>query len=107
MRWAFLLLACVATWNTERFQRFAFPDTYYRERISVYEDVISDLRAEIADKRADLERLRHGGVVELEVYETIQSDWNEDIQSAEELIEWYRGQIAASDQALSEFLRQH
>ncbi|MCP5230923.1 MAG: hypothetical protein H6948_02315 [Zoogloeaceae bacterium] len=107
MRWAFLLLACVATWNTERFQRFAFPDTYYRERITVYEDMISDLRAEIADKRADLDEMKRGDVDDLVVYDTLHSDWVEDIRSAEELIEWYRGQIAASDQALSEFLRQH
>lgn len=103
---AALLLALA--WRTERFQRWAFPETYYDGQVQRLEDAIAGQRAairDIRDQMADLRR-RADTPEDADLYLTARHGLEEDVAAAEDMITLYRADLDAARAALAEFRRQ-
>ena len=107
MKAAVVLLVLVAVWQTERFQRWINPDTYYTNQVRDYQDAIAFGRMMILEHREAISTLPLTDEADAEVRPMLVRGLEADIAAEEEMIDWYQEQIRALDAALSEFRRHH
>lgn len=104
IRLAVALLIAVATWNTERFQRWAFPEAYYAERVRAIHRNIAFGRTMIQEAEDELATLVEPDSREVaEAYIEIRRELHADIQSEEEMIALWQQELLEARQGLSQF----
>jgi len=103
---AAVLLIGVAAWNTDRFQRWAYPESYYEQQIRRLQEHIAFGRAMIREHEAEIAEWKgyiSSSPEDVEAFVEVRRYNTEEILAEEEMIEMYRQNIEEFRQRLAQF----